>query len=181
MDHNRCNERNEIIIWAQICGVAVIAFTNLQSSIGWTPFQIRTQMKLLYFPNNHIFRHLFLPLVQEIFILGKWMLQYKWWWWCWDYCWGTAGLDLESGQSMLMQSQHPRPNTALAVTPRKRRYKNTEASVKSTEATSDWIIFLQSVYLQQYWDERCMVDKTRLFKYNSPHNASVFECITAKD
>ena len=34
MDHNRCNERNEIIIWAQICGVAVIAFTNLQSSIG---------------------------------------------------------------------------------------------------------------------------------------------------
>ena len=103
------------------CSSSLQLREKFSSELWWTTTAATKEMTEIF-----IFWHLFLHLVHEIFILGNWMLQYKWWWWCWDYCRGTAGLDLESGQSMLMQSQHPhhpRPNTALAVTPRRKDTK----------------------------------------------------------
>ena len=150
------------------CSSSLQLREKFNSELWWTTTAATKEMTEIF-----IFWHLFLHLVHEILILGNWMIQYKCWWWCWDYCRGTAGLDLESGQSMLMQSQHPHPpppppQHCTGSHTEKKRYKNTEASVKSTDATSGWIIFLQPVYLWQYWDERCKVDKTSLFKHKSP-------------
>ena len=89
------------------CSSSLQLREKFSSELWWTTTAATKEMTEM--TEIFIFWHLFLYLVHEIFILGNWMLQYKWWWWCWDYCRGTAGLDLESGQSMLMQSQPPRP------------------------------------------------------------------------